>query len=110
MTGREIYDLLTTDSEFYSNSLDFKAHPRLTLESENKSREFLTLYCVLQTTEEYAEYSEEKLLKAYEKISAILAEKSKISSKEFLENPEEDITYSLRGKMCLALGTKTTAN
>ena len=80
------------------------------LETESNAKDFLTRFCVLETTKEYAGYSEEKLLQAYTEISAILAENSKISSKEFLENPKEDITYFLRGKLCLALGTETTAN
>lgn len=111
MTGRQIYDSLT-DKAFYFRAFDFEDQDQKPFElaSENEAREFLTLYCVLKTTKEYAEYSEEKLLMAYNKISAILVEKSKISSKEFLENPKEDITYFLRGKECLALGTETTAN
>lgn len=109
MTGRQINDSLK-DPAFYFRAFDFNFENHLELEDENESKKFLILFCVLKTTKEYAEYSEEKLLKAYEKISAILAEKSKISSKEFLENPQEDVTYFLRGKLCLALGTKTTAN
>lgn len=108
MTGRKIWDSLT-DKAFYFRAFDFDIQKHLELETEDESREFLTLYCVLLKTKEKS-CNEDDLLQAYTEISATLSKNSKISSKEFLENPKEDVTYFLRGKLCLALGTETTAN